>query len=387
MTDATLNPQDILKRVREDILHKTRSGQYDQAEIERIRTTTLPSPSGVTYSLEAGEDEKRIFELSRLCDPWIIEPVPSHRKGIVGGMIRFAKQAYLKFLSPFHNELLRHQKGFNAAVVMNIKGLESRYSALKQGEEEARVKINQMQSSFMELLPPVTLDPIMVVDSPSYGKREERSEPGEFYLEFENVFRGSESVICDRLTKYLEFIINIDRSSVDGHDFLDIGCGRGEFLKLLRENNVPAKGLEINEREYNILKGHKYNVLLRDANSYLDEVGDSSLRGISAFQVIEHFNYEYLNRFIQLSLKKIRSKGIIILETVNPKCTFTLGHTFYIDPTHLRPYSPEFLKYLLEWYGFNDIKIIYSSPCPIEFRKNGSLDCNYMDYGAVGYKP
>lgn len=164
MTDATLDPQEILRRVREDILHKTQSGQYDQAEIERIRATTLPLPSGESYSLEAGEDEKRMFELSRLCDPWIIEPVPSHRKGLAGKIIRSLKQGYLKLLVPYHNELLRRQKAFNVAVVLYfqyhqanqvaliemgrlLKALEDGQGTVKDHQEELERQFAQIREA------------------------------------------------------------------------------------------------------------------------------------------------------------------------------------------------------------------------------------------------
>jgi O-antigen chain-terminating methyltransferase len=78
--------------------------------------------------------------------------------------------------------------------------------------------------------------------------------------------------------------------------------------------------------------------------------------------------------------------GIIIIETINPKCSYTLNNFFYLDPSHIRPYSPDLLQFILEWYGFSDIKIIYSSPCPEEFRLKTFPEHNYMDYAVIGWK-
>ncbi len=150
-----------MRRVREDILHKTQSGQYDQAEIERIRATTLPLPSEESYSLEAGEDEKRMFELSRLCDPWIIEPVPSHRKGQAGKIIRTLKQVYLKLLAPYHNELLRRQKAFNAALVLYLQNHQAdqatflevnrQLKALQSEQETLKDRLGELERQFAQI--------------------------------------------------------------------------------------------------------------------------------------------------------------------------------------------------------------------------------------------
>lgn len=203
-----------------------------------------------------------------------------------------------------------------------------------------------------------------------------------FYSSFENVFRGSESVISKRQAVYLKYI---QISSEGGRCFLDIGCGRGEFLKLLIDENISVKGIELNKMEYNRLSSKGFNIELTDANTYLEKAEEGSLLGISAFQVIEHLAFDYLDRLLSLAYKKIYNNGVIILETVNPKCTMALSN-FYIDPTHLRPYSLELIKFMLEWHGFKDIVAVFSSPCPKELWVRDNIQNNYMDYALIGWK-
>ena len=202
-----------------------------------------------------------------------------------------------------------------------------------------------------------------------------------FYL-FENVFRGEQKDIKERQRYYLKYVLEVAKNT-QGEIFLDAGCGRGEFLELLQENNIPYLGLEINEFETNFLKQKGLNVKNSDILEYLSNT-NKKLMGISCFQVIEHLDITYLKKFIELAYKRIAKHGIIILESVNPHCPFALSR-FYMDLTHIRPYPPETIKFLLEWYGFREVKIIFSAPVAENIRSR-ELCMNYQDYAVIGRK-
>jgi len=202
-----------------------------------------------------------------------------------------------------------------------------------------------------------------------------------FYL-FENVFRGEQKDIKERQRYYLKYVLEVAKNT-QGEIFLDAGCGRGEFLELLQENNIPYLGLEINEFETNFLKQKGLNVKNSDILEYLSNT-NKNLMGISCFQVIEHLDITYLKKFIELAYKRIAEHGIIILESVNPHCPFALSR-FYVDLTHIRPYPPETIKFLLEWYGFREVKIIFSAPVTENIRSR-ELCMNYQDYAVIGRK-
>lgn len=206
-----------------------------------------------------------------------------------------------------------------------------------------------------------------------------------FYLAFENTFRGSEAAVTKKQEKYLSYIKEAYKNGGSRHILLDIGCGRGEFLKLLKKVNVPAKGVEINSMVYRNLKAENIDVELIDANKYLENIGENSVFGISAFQIVEHLSQEYFKKFLRIAHEKIIPGGIIILETVNPKCSVALSN-FYLDPTHVRPNHPELLKFLLEWYGFSQVKILFSQLCPENFWIEGAPQHAYMDYAVIGWK-
>lgn len=218
-------------------------------------------------------------------------------------------------------------------------------------------------------------------DIPCSDLKKYREEDAFYYL-FENVFRGSREEIKKRQRYYLQYVLEaFDKS--DGELFLDVGCGRGEFLELLKENNIPYTGLDLNEVVVSMLKEKGFNVEKSDILEFLSRT-DNKFIGISSFQVIEHLDFDYLKNFIKSAHYRIAHNGVIILESVNPHCPQALSN-FYFDVTHIKPYPPETIKFLLEWVGFKDVKIILSAPLRNELRPE-DLYKNYQDYAVIGKK-
>ena len=119
------------------------------------------------------------------------------------------------------------------------------------------------------------------------------------YVAFENKFRGSEADIRARLLQYVELF--------DGADnVLDLGCGRGEFLALLRERGIRAHGLDINHEMIEACRAAGLEALEGDALAYLESLPDASLGGLIAVQVVEHFQPAYLTTFLDVAYHKLK---------------------------------------------------------------------------------
>jgi SAM-dependent methyltransferase len=266
-------------------------------------------------------------------------------------------------------------------------GQENAIKKIYQSIDSVNDQIRQMNEIIIKIQEPVSLEDTLFVDTAPYlsGKDGNTDDENILYMTFENIFRGSEGDIDKRQRMYLGYIQESKKHVKDGKHFLDVGCGRGEFLKILKEADVPAKGIEINTSGYNHLKSQDFDVELADANTFLENIENNTLTGISCFQVVEHLPLNYLKKFIELAYRKTALNGVIILESVNTKCSVALSN-FYLDPTHIKPYPPELLKFLLEWYEFKKIRIVYSSPCSEGFRVKDSPEHNYMDYAVIGWK-
>jgi O-antigen chain-terminating methyltransferase len=110
------------------------------------------------------------------------------------------------------------------------------------------------------------------------------------------------------------------------------------------------------------------DVDVADARGYLQSVGDESLGGLIAVQVVEHLEPAYLTRVLEIAFDKVRPGGRIVLETINPACWMAYFESFIRDLTHVKPIHPETLQYLLQASGFSNVEIVYRSPIAPEGR-------------------
>ena len=171
------------------------------------------------------------------------------------------------------------------------------------------------------------------------------SESG-FYHSFAELFRGPEALIRDRQEVYLPLLRT--RSHV-----VDIGCGRGEMLDLLKEAGVRATGVDTDSdlAAYCRSKGH--TVEERGALEFLREQPPASVDAIFSAQMIEHLTYQELKEFLELSRSRLQPGGVLIAETVNPHALEAFK-TFYTDLTHERPIFPEVALALSQLAGFEE---------------------------------
>jgi SAM-dependent methyltransferase len=186
---------------------------------------------------------------------------------------------------------------------------------------------------------------------PSGIKRESEFD----YFVFEERYRGSEAVIADRQKEYLGYFQGCE-------NVVDIGCGRGEFLELLRENGISSRGVELGTDQFLLCREKALEVVQQDLFSYLESVPDESLGGLFSAQVIEHLAASDQLRFVSLAYRKTRPGSPVIFETINAQCVFAVMRNFFVDPTHVRPVHPETLKFAMESVKFHDVAIRFSSP-------------------------
>lgn len=188
-------------------------------------------------------------------------------------------------------------------------------------------------------------------DMPSMNALE-FSEPTKFnYLTFEEKFRGSQKEIKDRQCRYIQFFENCT-------NVLDIGCGRGEFLELLKEHKITGVGIDINKDMVELCRSKELKAIQRDAIVYLHLSEDNAIDGIFSDQVIEHLTPDYLIKLLEQAYCKLKPGSFIVLGTVNILNPEGLAN-FFVDPTHISPIHPTYLKYCLETIGFQDIRIFF----------------------------
>ena len=180
----------------------------------------------------------------------------------------------------------------------------------------------------------------------------------DFYRAFEDRHRGSRELIKSRLQVYLPFVEPlkmIDAASIA----LDLGCGRGEWLELLQDNGIQAKGVDLDEGM--LLACHKLNLDVHqgDALDYLRGLEADSLNVVSAFHVVEHIAFETLRELTTEAYRVLKPGGLLILETPNSENLVVGTSTFYLDPTHQKPLPAQLLSFVVEYSGFDRVKTLY----------------------------
>jgi len=172
------------------------------------------------------------------------------------------------------------------------------------------------------------------------------------YAGFENRFRGYEENLLRAQKRYLPYFLN-------KKNVVDLGCGRGEFLQILKENNIESYGVDSNDEMIEICREKGLKCIKSDILQHLVSLEDESLGGIFSAQVIEHLPPKYLIELIRKSYFKLKKNCYLVLETINPTSLFSLINTFFLDLSHQKPIHPQTLKFLFEISGFEEVEIKY----------------------------
>ncbi|CAI0732160.1 class I SAM-dependent methyltransferase [Serratia fonticola] len=179
----------------------------------------------------------------------------------------------------------------------------------------------------------------------------------DFYRVFEEEHRGSVQDIKQRLSVYLPFITALAKIYPSA-EVADVGCGRGEWLETLRDNAIPAMGVDLDDGMLERALQIGLNVKKMDCLAFLQQQADASLLAITGFHIAEHLPFEVLQSLVKEALRVLKPGGLLILETPNPENVSVGTCSFYMDPTHNHPLPPALLEFIPNYYGFLRTKIL-----------------------------
>lgn len=206
------------------------------------------------------------------------------------------------------------------------------------------------------------------------------------YSKFAERFRGSEEYVKSGQRCYLPYFEGC-------RNVLDIGCGRGEFLEMMRDAAIPARGIDIGAESVAGCRLKGLAAEIADVFPYLASLEEGALDGIFCSQVVEHLPPERLPELIRLCAERLERGGVIAIETPNPECLAIFGTHFYLDPTHTRPVPHPLLMFYLEEYGVGQMELRRLSPAVETMPALGSLPEDFrgaffgsLDYAVIGRK-
>ena len=222
-------------------------------------------------------------------------------------------------------------------------------------------------------------------------------EADALYVAFEDAFRGSREEVKQRQSIYLSYLATAQAGTPD-QPVLDLGCGRGEWLELLRQHQLTGKGVDQNPVMLGICRALELDVVEADALHFIGNLPDSSLGAITAFHVIEHLPFDVLTALLDQALRVLRPGGLLILETPNPGNVMVGSQNFYLDPTHLKPLPIPMLRFFVEAKGFCNSQVLTLHPNPAAIipltsptdsasRRLNELFSGPQDYAIIAQRP
>ena len=212
------------------------------------------------------------------------------------------------------------------------------------------------------------------------------SEPAYDFVHFADRFRGPQEYVRSNFAAYLPLF-------KDRPNIVDLGCGRGEFLQLLAENNIAATGVDGDAESVGMCLAKGLKAIEADLFAWLEAQPDHSLDGIFCGQVIEHLPPPLVPRLFNLCAAKSRPGAIAVFETPNPECLAIFASHFYLDPTHQRPVPSALAAFYLQEAGYGRLEIRPLAPAVDSMPSLASLPLDFreaffggLDYAIIGTK-
>jgi SAM-dependent methyltransferase len=262
------------------------------------------------------------------------------------GLVAYAvKKALRPFLRWYVEPLAAEQRAYNDALLKLVDDLSERADRAAAGEQEARRSLAELQ----ERLVRVERRPAGTGPAPAQTVAAQPAAAAfPDYFAYEARMRGSTESVRAKQQVYVD-------DFRDHAPVLDIGCGRGELLRLLREAGVEASGVDADADMVAYARGEGLDVEQADALAHLESLADGSLCGIFAGQVVEHLPAPALLRLLELAAQKLRPGGLFVAETINPLSPLAL-RSYFADLTHAQPLVPDTLALLAQQAGFREVE-------------------------------
>jgi 2-polyprenyl-3-methyl-5-hydroxy-6-metoxy-1,4-benzoquinol methylase len=204
------------------------------------------------------------------------------------------------------------------------------------------------------------------------------------YSSLEDDFRGTREEIKESVSFYLPILKDAGINS----DIVDVGCGRGEWLEVMREAGLSARGVDFNRVMIERSRRAGLDAIEADALTYLRSQADNSLSCITAFHFVEHLPLPALISFLDECARTLKPGGLAVFETPNPENLLVGGCNFYLDPTHRNPLPATMMKFLLEARGFCRVEILpLHPPTPAVLKGDDDLtkQLNQKLFGPMDY--
>ncbi len=310
ITKNEVNVEEIMKQIRADIVYKKENNLYPatlKQEIGRFKDNNMNSKE-LAELLKLLKEMKQHSFINH-------NPMMPSTKPIIGPVLTLAKKIIRKLTSWYFQGITEQVNLFNN---LTVKAMDYVYREIETSNDLNLPFWWNNYSEFKHQFPEIS--------SPS----------------------GKQEIISKCFEKK--------------DDVLDIGCGDGDFLHELQQNNIKSRGIDINSVTVEQCLSKKLSVTHADALDYLSNVPSGSLGGIYMGKLLEHLSLHYVHDLLKESEKKLRADSYLVIESLNPANLTTASARYSRELSHNKLLHPETLSFVLDLLGFKNIEIQYVAP-------------------------
>ena len=197
------------------------------------------------------------------------------------------------------------------------------------------------------------------------------TEPVHYYKKVIRAGGGTTTMVNLRNEQYKDFL---DRFSLNGKKILEVGCGRGEFLRIWKNYDVRAVGIEYDPDLVVRARNEGMEVYKAYADDFNTELPEAPYDAFVQFNFLEH--QPYPNEMLQCIYNNLTEDGVGMVTV--PSLEYILKYNGYYEliKDHIAYYSENTLKFLFQKNGFEvvDCRVVNRDTHSIMVRKRKKID-------------
>ena len=174
-------------------------------------------------------------------------------------------------------------------------------------------------------------------------------EPVHYYKKVIRAGGGSVTMITLRNRQYTDFV---NKFNLQGKKILEVGCGQGEFLRIWKNYDVRAVGIEFDQEAVNKARAEGLEVYKAFAENAETELPEAPFDAFVQFNFLEH--QPHPNAMLQCIYHNLTEDGFGLVTV--PSLEYILQNGYYeLIKDHIAYYSKETLEFLFQKNGFEII--------------------------------
>ncbi|MBI5852160.1 MAG: class I SAM-dependent methyltransferase [Planctomycetes bacterium] len=136
---------------------------------------------------------------------------------------------------------------------------------------------------------------------------------------------------------------------------LDVGCGTGVLLDVLHEAGFAPRGIDSDPIAVAACRARGHAVEAADLHDALARLAAAGARfdAVALVHVIEHFDGERGLLLLERAAAVLAPGGTLLVVTPEFRSAIQREETFWLDPSHVRPYPRALLERALSSNGLS----------------------------------